>query len=156
MKNSVFKSFTFLGLLALSGSLIGQNYDLSTPEATVKSLFKSMYDGDSTLAKLVFTKDASLNSVFTTKQGEQKINEGNVQTFINAIGSTHDEVWDERISNLSIKIDADLAHAWMDYSFYLGDKFSHCGVNAMHLIRIENQWKIFQIIDTRRKTNCNF
>lgn len=132
-----------------------QNYNLSTPEGTVKMLFKAMYDGDSTLASTVFAENASLNSVFTTKSGEQKVKEGDVTGFIVAIGKPHDEVWDERISNLSVKIDGDLAHAWMDYSFYIGDEFSHCGVNAMHLVRKNEEWRILQIVDTRRKSDCN-
>ena len=156
MKNSFFKLFILVTFSILSGSLHSQDLDISTPESTVKALFKSMYDGDSTLAKQVFVRDASLHSVYTTKQGEQKIKEGNLAAFVEAIGSPHDQVWDERISNLSVKIDGDLAHAWMDYSFYIGEKFSHCGVNAMHLIRKEGKWKIFQIVDTRRKTECNF
>ena len=147
-------SIVLTTLLCLSTSAFCQEVDLSTPEGTVKALFKSMYDGDSTLASKVFADNASLNSVFTTKSGEQKVNEGDVAGFINAIGTPHEEVWDEKISNLSVKTDGDLAHVWMDYSFFLGDKFSHCGVNAMHLIRKDGEWKILQIVDKRRKSNC--
>ncbi len=142
-------------LISFTNTAYSQNYDLSTPEGTVRALFKSMYDGDSTLANLVFAEGASLNSVFTTKDGVQKNSGGEVIGFINAIGTPHDEVWDEHISNLAVKIDGDVAQAWMDYSFFVGDKFSHCGVNAMHLIRMDGKWKIFQIVDTRRKTDCN-
>jgi len=145
-----------LALLLCSPLFVfGQDYDLTTPEGTINSLFKAMHDGDSTLASLVFAEDASLNSVFTTKEGIQKVNSGEISGFVSAIGTPHDEVWDERISNLKVLIDDDLAQAWMDYSFFLGDKFSHCGVNAIHLIRKGGDWKIFQIVDTRRKTDCN-
>lgn len=133
----------------------GQSERLSTPENTIATLFQAMYDGDSTMANLTFAEDASLNSVFTTKDGIQKVKSGEVSGFINAIGTPHDEIWDERVTNLKVKIDGDLAQAWMDYSFYLGDKFSHCGVNAMHLVRQDKEWKILQIVDTRRKEDCN-
>jgi len=136
-------------------SIFGQNENLTTPENAISTLFKSMHDGDSTLANLVFTDEASLNSVFTTKDGIQKVKTGKVSGFINAIGTPHDEIWDERVTNLKVQIDGDLAQAWMDYSFYLGDKFSHCGVNAMHLVRKDGEWKIFQLMDTRRKEDCN-
>ncbi len=156
MKNNNVVFHGFLALLVIIPSFIyGQEYNLSTPEGTIDALFKSMYDGDSTLASMVFAENASLNSVFTTKEGIQKVNTGKVAGFISAIGSPHDEVWDERISNLTVQIDDDLAQAWMDYSFFVGEKFSHCGVNAMHLIRKDGNWKIFQIVDTRRKTDCN-
>jgi hypothetical protein len=142
-------------LLNFYQSACSQSYDLSTPENTVHILFKAMYEGDSIMAQMVFSENASLNSVFNTKEGRQMVNKGKVEDFIKAIGSPHDEIWDERISNLTIKIDGDLAQAWMDYSFFVGDKFSHCGVNAIHLIRIDDQWKIFQVVDTRRKVDCN-
>lgn len=141
--------------LSLAASVCSQNYNLSTPKGTVRALFKSMFDGDSTLAKMVFAEGASLNSVFTTKEGVQKVNSGDIAGFINAIGTPHEEVWDERISNLKVSIDGDLAQAWMDYSFFVDENFSHCGVNAMHLIRNNGEWKILQIVDTRRKTDCN-
>lgn len=133
----------------------GQENILSTPEATITALFKSMRDGDSTMANHVFAKGATLNSVYTTKEGDQTVNAGEIDAFITAIGTPHEDTWDEQISNLKVTIDGDLAQAWMDYSFYLTDKFSHCGVNAMHLIRKKGEWKIFQIVDTRRKTDCN-
>ena len=138
-----------------ANALSSQDVHLSTPENTVSTLFKAMYEGDSTLARLTFAEDATLNSVFTTKDGIQKVNSGDVSGFIDAIGTPHDDVWDERVANFKVNIDGDLAQAWMDYSFYLGEKFSHCGVNAIHLIRIEDEWKIFQIVDTRRKVDCN-
>lgn len=74
--------------------------------------------------------------------------------FLQAVGAPREEVWDERISNLQIQIDGPLASAWMDYSFYRGDAFSHCGVNTMTLLREEDGWKIFAISDTRRRTGC--
>jgi len=155
MKKGIIVSILFTMFLSLPGIALCQGYDLSTPEGTVNALFKSMADGDSTLASMVFAQDASLNSVFTTKDGEQKVKGGEIAGFIKAIGTPHDEIWDERISNLTVKIDGDLAQAWMDYSFYLGDKFSHCVVNAMHLVRKDGKWRILQIVDTRRKKDCN-
>lgn len=154
MKKVEFQITIALLLFCIS-PLLSQKGDLSTPEATVRTLFKAMHDGDSTIASQVFAENATLNSVFTTKTGEQMVKEGDVAGFIDAIGTPHEEVWDERISNLSVKMDGDLAHAWMDYSFYLGSNFSHCGVNAMHLVRKDEEWKILQIVDTRRKKDCN-
>ena len=148
-------SLMIAAFLSTTASLFGQNENLATPEKTIATLFKSMHDGDSTMASLTFADGASLNSVFTTKDGIQKVNTGKVSGFINAIGTPHDEKWDERVSDLNVQIDGDLAQAWMNYSFYLGDKFNHCGVNAMHLIRKNGDWKIFQIVDTRRKKDCN-
>jgi len=54
-----------------------------------------------------------------------------------------------------ILIDSQLASVWTDYKFYIGDKFSHCGVNSFQLVKLNDGWKIVYIIDTRRKEGCN-
>jgi hypothetical protein len=80
---------------------------------------------------------------------------GSAEEFKNAVGTPHEDIWDERISNVKIQLDGNLAQVWMNYSFYLNDKFSHCGVNAVQLIRTNNGWKMIHLADTRRLTDCN-
>jgi hypothetical protein len=41
-----------------------------------------------------------------------------------------------------------------EYTFYVGDQMSHCGVNAFQLMKTTEGWKIIGITDTRRKDNC--
>ena len=154
-RKSVLVCITVSLVFAFSVSAFSQVETLASPQQTIASLFKSMYDGDGQLAKNVFADNAILHSVYRKKDGEQVVNKGDVTKFIEAIGSPHEEVWDERVTNLTVKIDGDLAQAWMDYSFYIDDKFSHCGVNAMHLVLKDGAWRIFQIVDTRRKSDCN-
>ncbi|QCK14320.1 hypothetical protein [Mangrovivirga cuniculi] len=76
--------------------------------------------------------------------------------FAVAVGTPHDEVYNEVIDNLEIKIDGPLASAWVPYKFYIGEQFSHCGVNVFELVKIDGNWKISSIIDTRRQENCLF
>ena len=44
-----------------------------------------------------------------------------------------------------------MANAWTPYQFWFNDQFSHCGVNSFQLIKVDNTWKIFFLVDTRRK-----
>src|SRR6266545_1871146 len=37
---------------------------------------------------------------------------------------------DERLHNPVVKVDGGLASVWAEYTFYLGDKLSHCGVDT--------------------------
>jgi hypothetical protein len=60
----------------------------------------------------------------------------------------------ERIANERVLIDGPYAVAWMDYTFYLGDQKSHCGVDSFQLVRRPAGWRIFAITDTRRRENC--
>jgi hypothetical protein len=74
--------------------------------------------------------------------------------FITAVSKPHTAIYDERITFNTIKIDANLATVWTPYQFFVGDKFSHCGVNSFQLVKFNGAWKIQYIIDTRRKENC--
>jgi hypothetical protein len=94
-------------------------------------------------------------TTFIDDNGDNQLRKGSLSSFLNAVGTPHEEEWKEVISDLKIEIDDGLAQAWMNYSFYRGDEFSHCGVNTMQLIKVRDQWKILHLIDTRRKGNCN-
>lgn len=130
----------------------------NNPEAEVKltihNLFTAMRTGDSVLVSNLFYDGAKIVSVIRTQEGDYWTQQEPVSKFINAVIKPHKGVWNEKISNLEIRIDGGLAQCWMDYSFYLDEKFSHCGVNAMHLIHDGNSWKILQITDTRRVQDC--
>ena len=123
-------------------------------ESVIEQLFNAMREGDSTAARAVFHDEARLMSTNETKDGTQ-IHSEKIAGFIEAIGTPHDQLWDERISNLVIQVDGVLAQAWMDYEFYVDDNFSHCGVNAMQFVYEKESWKMIQIMDTRRRKNCN-
>ena len=64
------------------------------------------------------------------------------------------EPYDERIRNPVVKVDGGLASVWVEYAFYVGERFSHCGVDAFHLVRTAEGWRIVDLADTRRKDGC--
>ena len=128
--------------------------DHNEVKAIVDQLFVGMKTGDSSLVAKSFTADATLQSVSISADGKVKTSKNGVAGFIKAIGTPHQEMWDERIYDLRTQVDGPMATVWAPYKFYLGEKFSHCGVNAFVLVKTENGWKIAGITDTRRKENC--
>ncbi len=121
---------------------------------SITTLFDGMREGDSKKLESVFSEKMTMHTVYKTPKGESKVVESKADEFVKSIGTPRKEIYDERISNLNIQIDGNLAHAWMDYEFYVDDKFIHCGTNSMHLVKEDGAWKIFQIIDTRKKEDC--
>jgi hypothetical protein len=120
-------------------------------KAVVERLFNGMRAGDSAAVHAVFHPQARLQTT-ALRQGEPVLRTDSIEAFLRAVGTPHTEVWDERVSNLEIRTDGELATAWMDYAFYLDNRFSHCGVNALQLFRTKDRgWQIIQIIDTRRR-----
>ena len=120
----------------------------------IESLFDGMRASDSMAVKNAFLGDITLKSVFTDKEGNPQIKDGNVASFAKAVGTPHDQVWDEKIWSYDVQIDGLLASVWTEYTFYRGDQLSHCGVNNFQLHKTKEGWKIIQLVDTRRRTNC--
>lgn len=144
-------------LIAIQGN--AQNQPMATDQeditGTIQQLFEGMQKGDSAMVHATFTREVTFATVFRNKKGEQVIHrESAIHDFLVAVGTPHNDVWNEEIWNLQIQVDGDFAQAWCDYAFYVGKNFSHCGVDAFHLIKTGTGWKIFHLADTRRKEGC--
>lgn len=120
----------------------------------IVTLFEGMAEGDSAKVRSSFHKDARMTSTFRSK-GEIKLREGSLVEFLEAIGSPHDKVWNERLLGFELIQNDLLAQVWTPYEFYLDDTFSHCGVNAFQMIKTEKSgWRILYLTDTRMKEGC--
>ena len=136
-------------LLYTGGDATAETEAEAEVRAAVVSLFDAMRAADTTAARAAFHPRATLQSVVPSGEG-YRIAPGDVDRFLAALGQPHDAAWDEQIGPIRVEIDAGLAHAWMDYAFYLGDALSHCGVNSIQLARTESGWRILNVVDTRR------
>jgi hypothetical protein len=124
--------------------------------AVVERLFDGMRAGDSTTVRSAFHPNASMHTVAESEGGDPIVRAGNVDDFVAAVGRPHTRQWDERTFDVEVRVDGHMASAWVPYAFYLGDEFSHCGVNSIQLVRtVGGAWKILQILDTRHTTGCN-
>ena len=142
-------------LLAAASPLAAQAPAAQTPEQqevrqAVERLFDGMRAGDSTVVRAAFHPQARLQTT-AVRDGQALLRTDSVGAFVRAVGTPHAEVWDERISNVEIRVDGPLATAWMDYAFYRGEQFSHCGVNAFQFFKGAQGWQIIQITDTRNR-----
>ena len=124
-------------------------------KATINALFDGMRTSDSTLIRKAFAPKSIMQTIAMSKEGKASVRSESVDAFIKSVTAPHPEKYDERIVFTKVLIDANLASVWTDYKFYIGDKFSHCGVNSFQLFKGEEGWKIIYIIDTRRKDKCN-
>ncbi len=140
-----------------------QHSEKEAVKSTINTLFAAMKAGDSTSARLVFHPKAILQSIgYSDKTQNNYLKaEARLDGFLKAIGTPHADVWDEKPGKYEIKIDNQMAAVWVPYQFYLGGKFSHCGIDNFTLFN-ENwnkagqpsNWKIIYLVDTVRKENC--
>jgi hypothetical protein len=135
---------------------IAQTTEAQIIEAKVASFFKDFHNKDSVQLKNYFVKDAHLQSVVTTKEGNKKVTDELVAKFIYSIAHIPDSIaFLEKISKPTVSIQKGLAHAWVPYQFYVNNRLSHCGVNSFLFAKLNSgEWKITNIIDTRNRTNC--
>ncbi len=151
------KNFLIIFLLVLGTSEVinaQNNADERAILSNINTLFDGMRTSDSSMVSSVFLSNASMQTVVEDENGISQLRSGSLPQFLKAVGTPKNTIWDERIANVEIKIDGALAMAWVPYSFYAGDRFSHCGVNQLQFIKKDGTWKIFTIVDTRRPTNC--
>lgn len=147
-------AFLFL-LLANTASFAQKTNEEDAIKATINLLFDGMRNSDTTMIRKAFADKNTMQTIAKTKDGKSAVKTESIDNFIKSIAKPHSEKYDERITFTKILVDANLASVWTDYKFYIGDKFSHCGVNSFQLFKDEEVWKIIYIIDTRRRDNCN-
>lgn len=153
MKNLHLTAFLILSIAI--GSKASAQKEEAGIKAAVNHLFEGMKKADTALLRSAFASQPVMQTIVKNKEGKTIVITEPLDSFIVSVGRPHSVVYDERISIDLIRIDGDLAIVWAPYKFYLGDKFSHCGVDSFQLVKINGEWKIQYIIDTRRKQDCN-
>ena len=124
--------------------------DSASVTGMVTKLFDAMRARDTTTMRALFVPNASMQSLRDTAVTFDKI-DGWIAGVARAPQGV---VLDERLGPQTVQIDGNLATVWVDYWFYVGPRFSHCGVDAFQLARIGGAWKIFSVVDTRRTAGC--
>ncbi len=62
--------------------------------------------------------------------------------------------WIERLWEPEVRIEGTLASVWARYDFHFGQRFSHCGVDAFHLLKTRDGWRITALADTYQTEGC--
>jgi hypothetical protein len=145
-------------VLALLTILFCINSNAQSDEAAIKQTINKLFDGmrqsDTAMIRSAFAPQGLLQTVVKNKEGKVFIQSEPLDSFIAFVSKPHKVVYDERISFDLVKIDGELASVWTPYKFYAGEKFSHCGVDSYQLVKLNGEWKIQYLIDTRRKQGC--
>lgn len=147
------KCFFVMFLVVCCAQLFGQTTEDSVKTA-VNNLFIAMKAGDSSGIIKSFSETAVLQTITKNKEGKTTVRDEKVNDFASFVAKEKVGSVDERINFETVKIDGDLASVWTPYLFYYAGNFRHCGVNSFQLVRLNGEWKIQYLIDTRRKEPC--
>lgn len=149
------KIFTALLCSAFFINNASAQSDEEAVKATIMTMFDGMRAGDSTMVHSAFGDNPITKTIGRDRTtGKTAVIEGTLEDFLKAVGTPHDAVWDEKVLSFDIKIDQEMATAWVPYEFYVGENFTHCGVNHFTLFKGDKGWKIIYLIDTRKREGC--
>lgn len=123
--------------------------------ATVQRLFDAMRTRDTAAMRQIFDPNARLYGLRTRRDSSMVVQVVSGSDFIGAVAaSSSGPVWNERMFNAEARVSGALATVWAEYDFHAGTEFSHCGVDAVQLARIGENWRIVSIADTFVRTGC--
>ena len=142
-------------LLASFFSFSQDSFSNEDAKQVIDTFFEGFHKGDSTLMKSVIGKAVVIQTVFATKNGQNKLSTDSIDDLFSAlVNRPSDQKWDERLLDYQIAVDGNLAHVWTPYEFWFNDEFSHCGANSFTIAKFDDGWKIIHLIDSRRKGSC--
>lgn len=149
------KKLLFLCLFITTYEVVAQGDESEIIHQKIESFFKDFHQRDSIQLKTYFDQTAELQSVIELKDGASKVVKETISKFVTSIGSIPDSIkFEERISKATINRSDKMAHAFVPYQFYINNQLSHCGVNSFIFVKVNKKWLISNIIDTRRRTDC--
>ena len=141
-----------LAALLCPAGAVAQTGDHAAVMATIDRLFDGMRANDAAMVASAFVDGASLIQT-EGPDGSPMTRFIPASRFAEAVGQG-ETPWDEPYWDPVVQIEDHLATVWIKYAFYLGEEFSHCGVDAFILARSADGWKIASLADTREQDNC--
>jgi len=83
-------------------------------KAVIDQMFDGMRKGDSALVHKVFIDEVKMETIVTSANGEGQLRTSSLSSFLQAVGTPHDEVWDERLLDYQITIEGAMAGISLD------------------------------------------
>lgn len=127
-----------------------QEPDEAAIRAVISQLFDGMRAGDSAAVRATFYEEATLKSMRRNREGQEGVRNTALDGFVGFIGAPHDDIYNEVVWDIEIRIDGNIGTAWMNFAFFSGETLSHCGVNSFQFLKSSEGWRTINLIDSRR------
>ncbi len=121
--------------------------------AAVESVFAAMRTRDTTALRAAFVPNAQLVSIRRVPGAAPRVQVSPLSVFIVSIGRAPEELV-ERMWDPRVEVGGEIASLWAPYDFRIGAAFSHCGHDAVQLVRTPDGWKITALTYTVITEGC--
>lgn len=115
--------------------------------AAFQLLFDALESGDEALLRSIVDPSVVMHSS-ETRDGVTTFGSATLDGLATRITSSAVPLI-ERMWDPVVMVNGPLATVWTPYDFYVGDTFSHCGVDAANLLDTEAGWRIVALSWTR-------
>lgn len=145
-------------LLAMFAALTGfsqNSNDEAEAKKVVTDFFEAFHKQDSVALRNLAHSTIKMQSIGANKEGKVQLSTMAYGDFMKSIASIPSTTkFEEKLHSFNIQVNGPLAHVVTEYSFWVNENLSHCGVNSFTLVKEDQEWKIAYLIDTRKKEGC--
>lgn len=149
---SVFRVLALSAVLTLAPSASWAQSDSTQVVAALTRFFDAARTKDTATVRAAFDDAARLTLLRPDPNGGVRVMALSGQQFVQAVAGGNGI--DEPIRNVKVFIDGDLASVWAEYQVRVNGAVSHCGYDALHMVRRPGGWKILSIADSFRREGC--
>jgi hypothetical protein len=152
MKKLLLSLILTLAVYALTPAQTAAKNNAAAGEAVAVAdkLFAAMRAKNAEAIRALFTAEGQLVAIDKPRTGDglSKMRIFTADAFAKMISDAKAAEFIERMPQPEVKLFGDMALVYGRYTFYVGDKFSHCGTNSFHLVRTTDGWKIANAAST--------
>jgi len=144
-------SAALLLITSLAGTAQQAHPEYPVVKQVIDQFFESINTGNGELIASLEVEGAQILNIREDSTGQFEFAERpwfSVDSF-NADSQLTERYWDEQLL-----ISDNLAVFWAPYDFHINGEFSHCGVDVLNLIKINEQWKIGHAMWTIQRPGC--
>jgi hypothetical protein len=154
MKTILFAIIFSLSVSAAFGQN-AKNEDVKSPAEVPERLFAAMREKNFEAIRSLFIADGQLVAIDKPRDGKgiSRMRVFKADAFAKMISEAKGAEFIEKMPSKELEINGDFALVTGRYTFHVGEKFSHCGVNSFHLVKTETGWKIANAASTL-EFNC--
>ena len=112
--------------------------------AVADSVLVALTSGDSITLKRL-TLDSAVVGGVSVRDGVERLS---LRTWGLYIHRTGVPTFTERGFDPTVRVQDRVAQVWMPYDLYVGERWSHCGVDVFTLMKSEGRWRVAAVIYT--------
>lgn len=141
----------------LANSYIEKPTDEKSAGAVADQLFEAMRVKNASLIKSLFIENGQLTAIDKPRSGEGLSTTRNfsADAFAKTVSESQAGEIIEKMPDKTTRIYGESAVVYGRYTFHVGDRLSHCGTNAFHLLKTGNDWKIANATSTLEFVGCD-